>query len=52
MCIRDRTTIATGDTCTFKVIFNPKVTGKINAKITVTSDGGTATVKLQGMGLG
>jgi hypothetical protein len=45
------TTIATGDTCSFKVTFNPKSACKLNAKITVTTDGGVGTVKRQGMGL-
>ena len=45
------TTVATGATCTFKVTFNPKVAGKLSGKITITTDGGVATVKLQGVGL-
>jgi hypothetical protein len=45
------TSIATGATCTFKVVFDPKQAGALGAKLTITTDGGTVTVKLKGNGV-
>ena len=42
--------VATGATCTFKVVFSPKKKGSLPAKVTIITDGGTATLKLQGVG--
>lgn len=42
--------IATGASCTFKVVFDPTSTGRLSAKITIASDGGNATLTLLGIG--